>query len=180
MRTLRRSGPYVRVADPGWADPLDGRFARERGGRWNPPGAFAVVYLCRTVEVARAVLFQKLAPHPYGPEDLKPETAPVLVETAVAEDRFVDALTARGLESVGLPASYPVDGRGRRIAWKRCQEIGRQAWESGHPGVACRSAAPTAPPGGEELACFQRGRRRLPVRAVRPFENWFWGAEEGG
>src|SRR5204863_1379150 len=145
-----------------------------RGGRWNPPGSFPVVYLCRTVEVARAVLYQKLARHPYGPEDLNPARAPVLVATVVRDERFADAITARGLESAGLPPSYPRDEAGDVLGWARCRPIGVGAWEAGLPGVACRSAAPTAPPGGEELAWFQRGRRRLRAGAVRRLDDWFW------
>src|SRR5207247_831120 len=86
VRTVRRGGDYLRVADHAWAHPLDGRFSALRGGRWNPPGSFPVVYLCRTVEVARAVLYQKLAQHPYGPEDLDPVRAPVLVATVVRDE----------------------------------------------------------------------------------------------
>ena len=39
----------MRVVDPDWADPLDASFSRSGGGRWNPPGAFAALYLCRDV-----------------------------------------------------------------------------------------------------------------------------------
>jgi len=49
MRTVERGGPYLRVADPGWEDPLDGSYAANRGGRWNPPESFAVVYLTSSV-----------------------------------------------------------------------------------------------------------------------------------
>jgi len=177
LRTAERGGAYVRVADPAWRDPLDGSHSRAAGGRWNAPGAFAVVYLCRDEAVARAVVFLTLDPHPYGPEDLNPRTAPVLVATTVRSERFADALSVRGLDSMGLPASYPRDGRGRIIGWTRCRPIGGEAWQAGHPGIACRSAAPTAPAGGEELAWFQRGRRRLRARRVRPFAEWFWAAD---
>ena len=44
----------------------------ERGGRWNPPESFPVVYLCRSVPVARANVYRKLEGQPYGPEDLRP------------------------------------------------------------------------------------------------------------
>src|SRR5947199_199474 len=60
VRTVERRGAYVRVADPGWRDPLDGRHARARGGRWNPPESFPVVYLCATLGVARANVIRKL------------------------------------------------------------------------------------------------------------------------
>ena len=86
---------------------------------------------------------------------------------------YVDALSARGLESLGLPATYPVHGNGRRVSWSRCQPIGRKAWEDGEAGIACRSAAVQPGTPGEELALFARGR--LPsARAVQAFEDWFW------
>jgi RES domain-containing protein len=179
VRTIRRGGPYLRVADPGWQDPLDGRFAQRRGGRWNPLESFPVVYLCESVGVARAVVLRKLEGQPYGPEDLNPETAPVLVGTSVPEDRYVDVVTRRGRASAGLPESYPRDRRGAPIGWARCQPIGRAAWERDAPGIACLSAAPEAPPQGEELAWFQRRRRRLRRRRVHPFDEWFWPGGAG-
>ena len=169
MRTIRRDGPYLRVADPDWDDPLDGRFAAERGGRWNPPESFPVVYLCRTLDVARANVYRKLADQPYGPEDLRPGAGPVLVRTRVPEDRYLNAVSDAGLRNLGLPKTYPIDGRRRPIPRSRCQPIGLRAWEAGLPGVAARSAAARA---GEELAYF--GRRKLRRGAVRSFEEWFW------
>ncbi len=177
MRTVSRGGAYLRVADPTWRNPLDGSYSERSGGRWNAPDSFPVVYLCRSVAVARAVVFGQLESHPYGVEDLNPSMAPVLVETTVRTEHFADAITARGLGSMGLPATYPHDERGRIVGWKRCQPLGEEAFEAGHPGIACRSAAPTAPRGGEELAWFQRGRRRLGARRVRPFADWFWSAD---
>jgi RES domain-containing protein len=174
VRTIRREGEYLRVADPAWSDPLDGRWSTHQGGRWNPPGSFPVVYLCASEAVARANVYRLLVDQPYGPEDLRPEAGPVLVATRVPEDRYADLITARGLESAGLPASFPRDGRGRRISWSRCQPVGVAAWEEGHPGIAARSAAPGAPPRSEELAFFERGRRRLRARSTRPFADWFW------
>ena len=166
MRTIRRGGPYLRVADPDWDDPLDGRYAAERGGRWNPPESFPVVYLTSSVAVARAYVFLKLEAQPYGPEDLR--RGPLLVRTRVPEDRYVNAVTEAGLRDLGLPETYPRDGRGRLVSWRRCQTIGLEAWENGLPGVAARSARGD----GEELAYF--GRRKLRRGAVREFTDWFW------
>jgi RES domain len=168
VRTIRRGGPYLRVADPGWDDPLDGRFAAERGGRWNPPESFPVVYLCRSIEVARANVYRKLEGQPYGPEDLLPQNGPVLVRTRVPEARYLNAVTDAGLRDLGLPRTYPLDSRRRPVPWRRCQPIGLRARETGLPGIAARSAA-TA---GEELAYF--GPRKLARGAVRPFDDWFW------
>jgi hypothetical protein len=145
---------------------LDGRYAAERGGRWNPPESFPVVYLTSSVTVARAYVFHKLEGQPYGPEDL--QTGPVLVRTRVPEDRYVNAVTEAGLRDIGLPKTYPLDSRRRLVPWHRCQQVGLRAWEGGLPGVAARSARAD----GEELAYF--GRRKLRRGAVRAFEDWFW------
>jgi hypothetical protein len=173
VRTIRRGGPYLRVADPGWQDPLDGRYAGERGGRWNPPESFPVVYLCGDEAVARANVHRLLRDQPYGPEDLRPETAPVLVAARVPDDRYMNAVTDAGCESAGLPAGYPRDGRGRIVPRSRCQPVGLEAHERGLPGIAARSAATPRRAGGEELAFF--GPRRLRRGKTSRFEDWFWG-----
>jgi hypothetical protein len=174
MRHLERGGSYLRVVDPAWADPLDASFSRRAGGRWNPPAAFAALYLCRDVETARANARRLLEGQPFTFDDLIPERLPALVETDVPEARYVDAVTARGLAALDLPASYPLDGRGRVVGHRRCQAIGSTAWEAGEPGIACRSAAPGAPPDGEELALFDRGLRLRRGRRQR-FERWYRG-----
>ncbi len=170
MRTIRRGGPYLRVADPDWDDPLGGRHAAVRGGRWNPPESFPVVYLCRTVGVARANVYRLLEGQPYGPEDLRPEAGPVLVRATVPEDRYLNVITDAGCRAAGLPRTYPRDSRRRIVPQRRCQPIGERAQEAGLPGVAARSAWAA----GEELAYF--GRRRLRRGAVRPFAQWFWNS----
>jgi hypothetical protein len=157
------------VADPDWDDPLDGRHAAERGGRWNPPESFPVVYLCRSIAVARANVYRRLRGQPYGPEDLRPGAGPMLVPTRVPDDRYLNAVTDAGLRDVGLPKTYPRDGRRRIVPHLRCQPIGLRAREAGLPGVAARSAAEGA---GEELAYF--GGRKLRRGVIRRFEDWFW------
>lgn len=173
MRAVRRGGEYLRVADPAWDDPLDGRFAQRRGGRWNAPGSFPVVYLSRSAAVARANVARLLTGQPYGPEDLRAEAGPILVTTSVSEDLYVDVVTGAGCAAAGLPTTYPRDPGGEIIPHEACQPIGRAAWDSGAPGIACRSAAPAAPAGSEELAWFQRQARLRPL-AVSSFEGWFW------
>lgn len=173
MRHLPRGGRYLRVADPAWEQPLDGGFAAHAGGGWNPPGSFGAVYLCRSIAVARVNVYRLLADQPYGPEDLEPASGPILVATSIPTDSYVDAVTARGLASIGLPASYPLDAHGEAVPRERREAIGQSAWESGEPGIACRSAAPTAPPRGEELAWFERGGA-LAAESTTPFDRWFW------
>ena len=174
MRTIRRGGPYLRVADPDWDDPLDGRYAADRGGRWNPPESFPVVYLCRSLEVARANVYRRLRGQPYGPEDLQPGAGPILVRSRVPEDRYLNVVTDAGLRDVGLPVTYPRDSRRRIVPHRRCQQIGLRAWDSGLPGIATRSAAE---PAGEELAYF--GRRKLRRGSATAFDDWFWNESRG-
>ena len=169
---VTRGGVYVRVADPGWDDPLSGAFAKVRGGRWNAPRAFPVVYLNGDVRVARANVLQRFAGLPYGPEDLEPSTAPALVSTVVPEDEFVDVVGNAGCAAVGLPPTYPVDEDGAPVPHELCQPVGQAAWDADLPGIACRSAAPAAPRGGEELAWFDRSEPLAPLE-VRSFLDWF-------
>lgn len=172
MRHVRRRGPYLRVADPSWRDPLSGEYAREHGGRWNPPHSFGVVYLNQTVDVARAQVRHKLGPLGIEPEDLMVEEGPVLIHTDVPGDRYVDAVTAEGLKSLGLPETYPRNARGAIVEHAVCQPLGQQARDAGEPGIACRSAATSAPPNGVEIAYFAR-RDRVYSR-VEPFADWYW------
>jgi RES domain-containing protein len=172
MRHIDRGGSYLRVADPDWADPLSGRYARDAGGRWNPAGAFEVVHLNADRQVARAQVRHKLEPVGVGPEDLDPDRGPVLIRTSVPRQSHVDAITDRGLSSLGLPESYPLDNRGRPVPHGVCQPIGQEAWNNDEPGIACRSRA-SAPTAGEELAYFNRGKK-LKVEGEEGFSEWFW------
>ena len=169
---VTRGGVYVRVADPDWEDPLNGEYAKARGGRWNAPRAFPVVYLNGDVRVARANVLQRFEGLPYGPEDLEPSAGPVLVSTAVPEDEFVDVVSDAGCIAVGLPPTYPVGEEDAPVPHKACRPVGQGAWDGGVPGIACRSAAPAAPQGGEELAWFDRGEALMPLE-VRRFLDWF-------
>jgi RES domain-containing protein len=173
FRHLPRGGPYVRVADPDWRQPLDGSYAAERGGRWNPPASFPVGYLCSSVPVARANVLRRFDGLPYSVLDLLPDRRPILVETEVRDHRAVDVVTDAGARAAGLPTTYPRDADGNEVGWDRCQLVGRTAWDQGETSIACRSAAAPVDE-GEELAWFVRGRRdRLRVRRRRPFDEWF-------
>jgi RES domain-containing protein len=171
VRHVRRGGAYLRVADRDWDDPCSGEYARELGGRWNPPGSFAVVYLNASVPVARAQVRQKLEDRGVRPEDLQAEEGPVLVHTLVPEDHYVDVVTDRGCISLGLPSTYPVDKQKMLVPHSVCQPIGQRAWNGGEPGIACRSAARTAPADGEELAFY--ARQDLRTHHTEAFADWY-------
>ena len=171
MRLLVRGGDYCRVAGPGWADPLDPSFSRERGGRWNPPGRFAVVYLNSSMQLARAQLRTKLGRRGLEPEDLIPTAAPLLVDVRVPEDHYADVVTARGVQAAGLAPTYPLDAAGRVVPRETCRPFGVLAHREAIPGIACRPAVAKAPVGSEELTYF--GRRRLKLLKRRRFEDWY-------
>ena len=94
------------------------------------------------------------------------------MHTTVPETEYVDAVTDAGLASLGLPQAYPLDEHGVPVAHAVCQPIGQRAKDAGEDGVACRSAAESAPPGSEELAYF--ARRSLHADAVEDFADWYW------
>jgi RES domain-containing protein len=174
VRHVRRGGAYLRVADRDWDDPLSSQYALRRGGRWNPPASFGVVYLNASVPVARAQVRQKLEDRGVRPEDLQADEGPVLVHTTVPEDHYVDVVTDRGCTSLGLPSTYPVDKQEMLVPHSVCQPIGQRAWEKEETGIACRSAAGvggTSSP-GEELAFF--ARRPLKADQTEAFADWYW------
>jgi RES domain-containing protein len=172
FRHVQRGGPHYRVANPAWRRPLEGRYAAERGGRWNAPGSFPVVYLFSTVELARSFVLNKHRGLPYSVLDMAPDRRPVLVHTDVPEDAYVDLVTDRGCVAASLSSRYPLDENAVEVPWERCRPIGQAAWDQGEPGIACRSAS--ARPGdlGEELAWFERVRR-LRAAGRRGFDEWF-------
>ena len=174
MRTLRRGGTYFRLAEPGWVDPLDTSYGQRRGGRWNPPGAFAVLYLNDSVPTSRLQVLHKLGGLPYGPEDLEPSAQHDLVTVEVPTLTHLDCVSDDGLAAVALPTSYPRYRNGRPVTHATCQPIGSRAFESRLAGVACRSAATNAKPDNQELAFFDRASGPRPAVTTRtPFAAWW-------
>jgi RES domain-containing protein len=178
METIARGGQHFRVADPSWADPLDGSYSMQHGQRWNGAGSYPTTYLNADRAVARAnarrLLTEQLRGQPFSAEDLDPAELPVLVLTEVIQAAYLDVVTARGVTSNGLPVTYPLDSAGTTVAHAVCQVIGSQAHSAGLPGVASRSAATHAPAGGEELAVFGQGAAGgLTVTSTELFDEWY-------
>ncbi len=168
MKTVAINGTYCRVADPEWADPLDPSYAAAQGQRWNPPG-MECLYLNRDVATARANVARRFHDLPYGPEDLDPATAPVLLDVVVPDGQAADAYSDDGLASLHLPSTYPHDTDSSPIPHKDCQRIGAAVFEAGLDGVDYRSAAAG---GNRELAWFPRGATAQQT-ARRPFDDWW-------
>ena len=104
-RVIERSGEYNRLAEPGWADPLDSSYSEVNGGRWNPPDSFPVLYLNDTITTARLQVLHKLRGLPYGPEDLNPDQQHDLVAVQVPRASYLDCVSDQGLADLELPAT---------------------------------------------------------------------------
>jgi hypothetical protein len=171
---------WLRVADPGWKNPLDPSHAARAGGRWNPPRSHSTLYLNGDVATARAQLGRMLRGSPARIDDLRDDAYVLVAATLPRAQRCADAASPQGLRALGLPATYPLTERGREVARRRCQTVGAAVRESGLRGVWCRSAARTDGE-GRELAWFPATRRSvarpvwerpLPLGAWRHAVSW--------
>lgn len=163
---------WLRVAHPSWTDPLDGSFAARHGGRWNPPGSWPTLYLCRDVDTARAQIDRLLDGSPVDPEDLS-DDAFVLVGVRLPPADVADIVTAAGVRAAGLPAGYPKDHAGRPVPHEACQSVGSRAYAEGADGVEERSAwGPSAGP-GTEVAWWSRDEGTA-ARVGRPLPYGRW------
>lgn len=168
---------WWRIADPSWVDPLDPTFAEERGGRWNAPGSHPTLYLNEDVVTARLNLRLFIEQMPYEAEDLRHDTAPLLVgATLPRAQQVADAHSPTGLSALGLPTTYPRTGRrGGLVPHSTCQPIGAEVRAAGLRGVRARSAQ-VVDGAGRELAWFPAtSRSRATPVAVLGFATWFWG-----
>ena len=175
-RTVRLpdSRVWLRVADPKWADPLDPSYARRTGGRWNPPGSFATLYLNGDVVTARLQIERMLAGSPVRLDDLDDEAYFLVAAMLPRAQMSADATSEAGLRALQLPKSYPCDPSGKEVPQPVCQEIGARIREEGLRGVWCRSAC-TSDGRGREVAWFP-ATRRSQARAVwdtpLPLSSW--------
>jgi hypothetical protein len=162
---------WLRVADPGWDDPLDGSYAANNGGRWTPPGSWDTLYLNFDVVTARRQIEHMLEGQPVQIEDLA-DDAYILIGVRVPDgQRALDVVTAEGVDDVGLPATYPADGSGERVDHKLCWPIAEQAHDAGLDAVWCRSAA-TLDGVGREFAWWQGDRQAQAVTDPIPLGQW--------
>lgn len=161
---------WYRFADSSWEDPLDTSYAATHGGRWNPPASWPTLYVNADVATARANVRRFLAGSPVEPEDLDDERGYVLVEAALPALTAANAHSDVGLTELGLPGSYPLDGRGREVPLAVCQQVGRRVHDAGLGGVHCRSAAGK----GRELAWYPGPGQRARRRRTRRFRDWYY------
>lgn len=172
---LPKDRTWWRVAEVHWKDPLSPAFSRESGGRWNPPGAFATLYLNADRQTARCNVRTFIERRPYEPEDLRDEAAPILVGCQLPREQVVcDVHTKAGLLAAGLPTTYPLDARGFVVDHSTCQDIGEQVKFERKRGVHTRCAK-SSNPDDLELAWFPASTRSVAREVARhPFSDWFW------
>lgn len=181
VRHLPDEHVWLRVADAAWDEPLDPSWARDHGGRWNPPRSFAALYLNEDRATARAQVHRLLAGSPVHPEDLRDDAPYVLVAARLPRRQAVaGALDDAELVGLGLGAAYPLDRSGAPVPHEACQPIGVVVHHEGHRGVWCRSAA-TPAGDGRELAWFPASSvsRATAVGVAVPFSEW-WPPEPTG
>ena len=158
--------PIYRVVRAGWADPLDASFSRrQRGNRWNAPGAFSVLYTCCSAGVARGVTLDLYRFAGIVLEDLQPAVRPQLVEISW-DGEAVDVASPEGVAAAGFPPTYPLG-----VDWPQTQPAAAEWHADGHEGVVCRSASLArlgfsawegAHPRWGEFAIFVERARRAP------------------
>lgn len=164
---------WLRVADPAWVEPLDPGFARDRGGRWNPPGSFPALYLNEDLVTARAQVLKLLEGSPVEPEDLD-QGFDLVVATLPRAQVAADAGSDDGLEALGLPVTYPRYGNYRPVGHEVCQPVGMMVHQAGLRGVYARSAA-IGDGSGRELAWFPaRETSRAALVERRRFQEWWY------
>jgi RES domain-containing protein len=80
-------------------DPLSGEGARRRGGRFNPPESFPVLYLCSTRACAVAEFFRAGNRLAIGPEGLLPRH---VFRYVLHLERIVDLTIEENLRRLGI------------------------------------------------------------------------------
>jgi RES domain-containing protein len=114
-------------------DPCGGEGARIRGGRFNPPGSFAVLYLCLSRPCAVAEYLRYASRQTVGAEGFLPRS---LYEYEVRIDRVLDLTDSSVREHVGAEERDLVGDR-----WEPAQRIGAAAYEAGIEAIRSPSAA---------------------------------------
>lgn len=115
-----------------WDDPLSGEGARIRGGRFNPPDSFPVIYLCNTRPCTVAELRHLGHRQLIGVEGLLPR---VLYRYETSLDRVLDLTSQATLEHLGI-TEQQVTGSDLAIP----RQIGESAHATGSQAIRAPSA----------------------------------------
>lgn len=162
----RFNGVVYRSIPHSGTDPLDGSYARDNGGRWNPPGSFEVIYTSCSIKAAIAFLREHYRNESINPWEQPEEKQRDLYELLLDQDGLVDAISSEGLIGLGLPKSYP-----RRVSHSTTQPVGQRLYDEGHPGIWYRCAPD---PTEEEIALFRDHAQPIQVNSQsKRFGEWY-------
>jgi RES domain-containing protein len=144
-----------------WDDPLGGEGARIRGGRFNPPDSFPVLYLCTTRPCTVAELRLLGRRQMIGVEGLLPR---VLYRYETSLDRVLDLTSEATLEHLGI-TEQQVTGSDLTIP--------RQIGESAHATGSQAIKAPSATGVDQVIAVFSEalGSGRLLPELLERWES---------
>lgn len=114
-------------------NPLSGAGARAQGGRWNPPGSFATLYLALERETVVGEFHRMVSRAGLKPEDFLPRRfyRYEIELRALLDVRPLDARSALGLRDADLKSDDP----------SASQAIGDAAHYLGREGIIAPSAA---------------------------------------
>lgn len=140
--------------------PLSGEGARITGGRWNPPGSFAVLYLGADPSTVVAEFHRLARRQGVDPTSFLPRT---FFRYDVALHRLLDVRDNRSQAELGLNQAALVSDD-----LTRCQAVGEAAFAAGREGVL----APSAAGSGDVIAVFLE--RLDPRSFVRDVESELW------
>ena len=168
---LRDGHTWLRIVRPDYLDPFDMTFARDQGGRWNPPGSWPTLYANEDMATVHGQVRHMFVGRGIDPDDLD-DDAPLHLAACTLPQRqsVAAAYSTDGLAALSLPAEYPVDWRGQSVARGVTQAIGASVHADGLRGVWCTSAAGV----GREIAWFPAGSStaRPAWTAPKPFGDW--------
>jgi RES domain-containing protein len=132
------SAPLVPFTGKGWRhlsprhDPLSGEGARLNGGRFNPPGSFPVLYMCRTRPCAVAELTRLGDRQAIGLAGLLPRH---LYSYDIVLDRVLELSDDHVRANVGLTLEVLAGPD-----WTACQQLGTTAHALGAQAILSPSA----------------------------------------
>lgn len=144
LGSIRWNGTVYRHT-AGRRDPLSGAGARINGGRWNPKGIFATLYLAEPVTTCLQELDRLAA------------TQGVDATTLLAVPRRLHTITATNVGILDLRTDDALDQVGLRLDdihdpdWTACQTVGHAAWFLELTGII----APSATGHGNVVALFE-------------------------
>ena len=134
-------------------DPRSGEGAKQQGGRFNPPGSFATLYLAQTLATTAAELFRLGKLHFVGAEKLLPRD---IYRYSLDLQDIIDLADPENEESLGVDRAALTDDK-RDLT----QLLGSSAFSLGTQAVLCHSAADE---NGLVIAVFPENLRGCDLR----------------